>query len=102
MEVPRWELETTLDRAGEIAGVDLKLDKYTESTFVSDYKKAPDNAYDRVGSKHTVKGKLNGKDTTIEIVDSVYVNKDSNTTKVKVNGKTVYTAPKVDDTGIKF
>ena len=98
----RWELETTLDRAGEIAGVDLKLDEYTETTFVSDYKKAPDGSYDRVGSKHTVKGELNGKDTTIEIVDSVYVNKDSNITKVKVNGKTVYTAPKVDDTGIKF
>ncbi len=104
---PRWELETTLERAGKVAGVNLKLDKYTETTFVNDYKQHNktlllNGIYDRIGSKHTVKGELNGKDTTIEIVDSVDVNKDTNITKVKVNGKTVYTAPKVDDTGIKF
>jgi hypothetical protein len=99
---PRWELETTLERAGKVAGVNLKLDKYTETTFVDDYKKASDDYYNRVGSKHTVKGELNGKKATVEMFDYVDVNQDSKITKVKVNGKTVYTAPKVDDTGIKF
>ena len=104
------ELELDLDRTGKIAGVDLKLDKYTETSFVNDYKKAPPSPwggdvsrlYNRLGSKHTVKGELNGKNATVEIFDSVDVNQDTKITKVKVNGKAVYTAPEVDDTGIKF
>jgi hypothetical protein len=96
------EIGKIMNKASKQTGLDLYIEN---PTSIRTFEKEGTSTEVKV-----VKGTVGGKEITLEVeITNVETSNEvlsrrfeDRTDSIKVNGKTVYTAPKVDDTGIKF
>ena len=97
---------TIMKKSSKQTGLDLYI---KNPTYIRTFEKELDND-GGFTSVTVVKGIVSGKEMSLEVeITNVETpgaplssRFEDRTDSIKVNGKTVYTAPKVDDTGIKF
>jgi hypothetical protein len=97
------EIGTIMKKSSKQAGLDLYIENPTSIRTFEKPGYGNTNGY-------VIKGAVGGKEITLEVeitkVETegapLAIRFQDRTDSIKVNGKTVYTAPKVDDTGIKF